>query len=136
MIQRLWNIALKSTDLEQEVAFLGHFGAGDVQFEALGGAATGTRFAMLRLGDKRLLIFPEAVYEDRLPEPLREGLIHAAYVVDDLAATLDNLMQHGIRPVWGPAEVSGTFGQRRIAFFRSPSGFIFETMQIIEGSPD
>ena len=31
-----------------------------------------------------------------------------------------------------PVEISAGFGTRRIAFFRSPGGLVFEVMQIIE----
>jgi hypothetical protein len=32
----------------------------------------------------------------------------------------------------GPAEITAGFGSRRIAFLRSPGGFIFELLQIRE----
>jgi len=31
-----------------------------------------------------------------------------------------------------PTEVSAAFGRRRLAFFRSPGGFVFEVMQVLE----
>ena len=84
---------------------------------------------MLRLGGERILLFQHPVYEEELAQPMHYGLTHAVFEVDNLDKVLDDYASHGVRPIWGPKEVSASFGRRRIAFFRSPSGFVFEAEQ-------
>lgn len=75
------------------------------------------------LGGIRLTLFTRAVYADDLG-PIGNGWLHAAWFVGDLDAALP-----GHRLLWGPHEVSGPFGTRRIAFVEAPGGLRVELMQ-------
>ncbi|MHB8612022.1 MAG: VOC family protein [Candidatus Dormibacteraceae bacterium] len=130
MLKGLWNIAGKVTDLDAEVRFFEACGATDVIRDVVvEPSGENSEFAMLQLGTQRVLLFPNVVYEPNLPEPLHFGLTHAVFEVDDLEAILTLFASKGVLPFWGPTEVSAAFGRRRIAFFRSPSGFVFEAEQ-------
>ena len=130
MLKDLWNVAGKVTDLEAEIRFFEACGATHVVRDVVSHPnGRQDAFAMLRLGQERVLLFPRAVYESELPAPLHYGLTHIVFEVDDLEAAVSDYASSGVRPFWGPQEVSAGFGRRRIAFFRSPSGFIFEIEQ-------
>ena len=129
VLKELWNIAIKVKDLDAEIEFLEACGATDIVRDTIATDTGEEEFAILRLGPERILLFPNVVYEPELPEPMHYGLTHAVYEVDDLDSVLEDFASRGVRPLWGPREVTASFGHRRIAFFRSPSGFVFETMQ-------
>ena len=129
LLKDLWNIAIKVRDLEAELEFLKRCGATDIVRDSVANGSKNEEFAMLRLGHERILLFPHVVYESELPEPMHFGLTHAVFEVEDLDKVLEDYASRGISPVWGPKEVSASFGRRRIAFFRSPSGFVFEAEQ-------
>ena len=81
------------------------------------------------MGRERLLLFNEVVYADALPEPMKTGLAHAVFQVTDVAQVLARFRTNGVAPIWGPVDLTTPFGKRRVVFFRSPSGFVFETFQ-------
>jgi catechol 2,3-dioxygenase-like lactoylglutathione lyase family enzyme len=124
----LWNLGLKVRHLDAELAFLRSCGAREVEKRVLGEHRMGIGF----LGEQRLLLFPQTIYEDSLSEPLHYGLTHAVFEVPDVARVLEQFRQNGIAPFWGPTDGETPFGRRRMAFFRSPSGFIFETFQSLD----
>ena len=63
---------------------------------------------------------------------VRPGLTHAVYEVDDLDAEYARISAVGTEVLVEPTQVSAAFGRRRLAFFRSPGGFVFEVMQVLE----
>lgn len=132
MIGDLWNIGLKVTDLDGEIAFLQAVGANLVLRERLTFGEQTVDYAIMQMGGVRMLLFPTVVFEDRLAEGVRPGLTHAVYQVDDLAAEYARITALGAEVLIEPTLVSAGFGSRRLAFFRSPGGFVFEIMQIIE----
>ena len=115
MIKELWNVALKVTDLDREVAFLRGVGA-----------------SLLLLGGVRMLLFETVVFENLVAGGVRPGLTHAVYEVDDLDAEYARISALGAEVLVEPTQVSAAFGRRSLAFFRSPSGFAFEVMQVLE----
>jgi len=123
----LSNLGIKVRDLDQELAFLEACGATQVQKLT----QLGREFGMAYLGMQRLFLFPKVIYEDKLDEPLHYGLTHIVYEVDALDPLLDQLKQAGIEPFFGPEEVVTPFNRRRIVFYRTPSGFIFEAFEIL-----
>jgi catechol 2,3-dioxygenase-like lactoylglutathione lyase family enzyme len=125
----MWNMAIKVRDLDAELEFLKACGATDIIRDKVATETGDEEFAMLKLGPERILLFAHLVYEPELSEPMHYGLTHAVYEVEDLDKVLEEFAVNGILPIWGPTEVSASFGHRRIAFFRSPSGFVFEAMQ-------
>jgi hypothetical protein len=52
--------------------------------------------------------------------------------VNDLDRELERLLALGTDVLIPPMEISAGIGSRRLAFFRSPGGLVFEVMQIRE----
>lgn len=119
------NLAVKVADMDAACAFYERMGA-EVRdrTEWMGG----TR-ADVFLGAVMITLFTRAVYEDRVVLP-PEGFLHPALFTDDLDAELE-----GHTVVWGPGEVSGAFGRRRIAFVEAPGGIRLEFMEQLEPPP-
>ena len=83
------------------------------------------------LGGVRMLLFERAVFENLVSGGVRPGLTHAVYEVDELDAEYARISALGAEVLVEPTQVSAAFGRRRLAFFRSPSGFVFEVMQVL-----
>jgi len=86
MIKELWNVGLKVTDLDREVAFLRDVGASLVLRERVSMVGEEREYAILMLGGVRMLLFETVVFENLVPGGVRPGLTHAVYEVDDLDA--------------------------------------------------
>ena len=126
------NVGLKVTDLDREVAFLGEVGATLVLRERVPLVGEEREYAILVLGGVRMLLFETVVFEDLVAGGVRPGLTHAVYEVDDLDAEYARIRALGAEVLIEPTEVAAAFGRRRLAFFRSPSGFVFEVMQVLD----
>ncbi len=79
------------------------------------------------LGGLDITLFTRSIYEDVVELPA-ECLLHMAFFTDDLDRDVA-----GRQLVWGPGEVEGSFGRRRIAFIDWPGGARLELMEQIEG---
>ncbi|MBV9635867.1 MAG: VOC family protein [Methylobacteriaceae bacterium] len=132
MIKDLWNIGLKVTNLDREVAFMTGVGAEVLLRDRLATAEGGRDYAVLTLGGTRMLLFESVIFEDRIQEGVRPGLTHAVYEVDDLDGEYARIRALGAEVLIEPKDIAAGFGSRRIAFFRSPGGFVFEIMQVVE----
>lgn len=126
-----WNLGIKAEQLDAELEFLKACGATQIQKGSIPRPEGDQAFGMAFLGAQRLLLFPRVIYEDRLAEPLKSGLTHAVFEVDDVEQVRRDYSQHGVTPMWGPEDLSTPFGKRRVVFYRSPAGFIFETFQTL-----
>ncbi|MBV8913076.1 MAG: hypothetical protein JOZ05_08585 [Acetobacteraceae bacterium] len=126
-----WNLGLKVDDIGAELRFLESCGATGIEQGVVSSPAGDERFGMAFLGPQRLLMFEKLIYDEALPAPLPPGLKHAVFEVEDFAATLASYAARGVTPFFGPQQVTTPFDRRRIAFFRSPSGFIFEVFEIL-----
>lgn len=82
--------------------------------------------ADVHLGPVTFTLFTRAIYEDAVDLPA-EGFLHPALFTDDLDA---ELVGHEV--VWGPTEVQGPFGRRRIAFVAAPGGIRLEFMEQLD----
>jgi hypothetical protein len=127
-----WNLGVKVQDLDADLAFLERCGATQIQKGTIPTARGDEAFGMAFLGEQRLLLFPRVIYEDALPQPLKSGLAHAVFQVDDVEEVIKRYSKRGVSPMWGPENLSTPFGRRRIVFFQSPSGFIFETFEDLD----
>jgi catechol 2,3-dioxygenase-like lactoylglutathione lyase family enzyme len=132
MQPKLWNIGLTVRDIERELEFLEGLGAKLLLREKFSGPDGESEYALLEFGGTRLFLTPKPVFEDRLPEPLSPGLTHAVFEVGDVDAESAKAIAEGAVLLLGPAEITAGFGSRRIAFLRSPGGFVFELLQIRE----
>ena len=52
--------------------------------------------------------------------------------MEDLDGEYERIKALGAEVLIEPLFASGGFGSRRLAFFRSPGGLVFEVMQILE----
>jgi catechol 2,3-dioxygenase-like lactoylglutathione lyase family enzyme len=132
MIKDLWNIGVKTTDLTTEVDFLQKLGGELLLRESLNVGEEKFEYAILQLGGVRILLFPKVIFEDKIEGGVRPGLTHAVYEVDDLEAEYQRIKALGAKVLIEPREVSAGFGRRKLAFFLSPGGLVFEVMQILE----
>jgi catechol 2,3-dioxygenase-like lactoylglutathione lyase family enzyme len=132
MIASLWNLGVKVADLDREIDFLRSVGATLVLRERLAVGAESFDYAILVLGGVRLLLFPTVIFEERVAGGVPHGLTHAVFEVDDLDAEYARIAALGAEVLIEPTLISAGFGSRRIAFFRSPGGLVFEVMQVIE----
>lgn len=132
MITRLWNIGVKTADLNREVDFLVQMGATLVLRDTVRAVGDPVEYAILELGGVRILLFPTVLFEDRIGGGVRPGLTHAVYEVDDLDAEYRRITAFGAQVLVEPIEIEAAFGRRRLAFFRSPGGLVFELMQVLE----
>ncbi len=119
------NLAVKVADMDAAVAFYERTGA---TVRDRGPWAGGERVDVL-LGPLALTLFTRAIYEDQVELP-DECFLHTAVFTDDLDAQLA-----GHRVLWGPAEVEGVFGRRRIAFVAAPGGTRLEFMEQLAPPP-
>ena len=105
----LGNLAVKVGDLDAAV-----------QFYEMAGATISDRGPWQ--GDEH-----RALYEDTMALP-DDCFLHLAVFTDDVDSELE-----GHRVIWGPDEVKGSFGRRRIAFVEAPGGMRLEFMeQLVE----
>jgi catechol 2,3-dioxygenase-like lactoylglutathione lyase family enzyme len=118
----LGNLAVKVSDLDAAVSF--YEGAGAVVSDR--GPWFGGERADVHLGPVLITLFTRAIYEDNLSLP-PDGFLHVALFTDDLDSELA-----GHTVLWGPEEVSGTFGRRRIAFVEAPGDTRLEFMEQLQ----
>jgi catechol 2,3-dioxygenase-like lactoylglutathione lyase family enzyme len=119
------NLAVKVSDLDAALSFYEQAGA---TISGRGPWHGGER-ADAHLGPVLITLFTRAIYEDAVPLP-PEGFLHAALFTDDLDGELA-----GRSVFWGPAEVVGAFGRRRIAFVDAPGNTRLEFMEQLEPPP-
>ena len=132
MQAKLWNIGLTARDVDRELDFLTGLGAKLLLREKFPAPDGESEYALLEFGGTRLFVTPRPVFENRLDQPLMPGLSHAVFEVEDVDAEVEKVIAQGASLLLGPAEITAGFGSRRIAFLRSPGGFIFELLQIRE----
>lgn len=128
----LWNIGVKTENLDQEVSFWEGLGARTLVRETLTGPDGEAEYALLEFGKTRLFLTRNPLFEARLDYQLLSGLTHAVFEVDDLDREYQRIVALGPEVLVEPTQLSAGFGSRRIALFRSPNGLIFEVMQILE----
>ncbi len=130
---RLVNLAAKVERLDEATALLGALpGIELTQVHQLG---DDERFAELAVGDTRLNLFEQAIHDEAREAPAKPGWLHVTYLVDDLDAALaDRGWAQAL--LWGPREISGSFGRRRIAFLEPLPGICVELMEQLEEPSD
>ena len=120
------NLAVKVADLDAAIEFYLRAGA-DVRDR---GPWFGGERVDVQLGALALTLFTRAIYEDEVDLP-DDGFLHVATFTDDLDRQIAG---HDV--VWGPGEVHGVFGRRRIAFVDAPGDMRLEFMEQLEPPPD
>jgi catechol 2,3-dioxygenase-like lactoylglutathione lyase family enzyme len=137
MLKGLWTIGVKVPDLERELQFHKSIGNEIILDETITIDGVSHRIPLVRMGDKYLHLAERMIYERELGVELPYGPTHLVYVSDDFDADVNRALAAGATAVREPADVTAEFGERRVAFLRSPSGWIFEIALIHRhGVPD
>jgi catechol 2,3-dioxygenase-like lactoylglutathione lyase family enzyme len=131
---KIWTLGAKVRDLDREIAFVQEMGGTLVLDDRIPFGGQEFRVPLLRLGDKYLHIAERMVYEDRLSQPLGDGLCHVVFEVGDLAAARDRALAVGASEIAPVSRVVAGFGTRDVAFLRSPGGILFELIRIVENA--
>jgi catechol 2,3-dioxygenase-like lactoylglutathione lyase family enzyme len=118
----LANLAVKVSDLDAAVTFYAAAGADVRDRQPWHGGERADVF----LGPVMITLFTRALYEDAVDLP-DDCFLHPALFTDDLDG---EIVGHTV--LWGPAEVSGTFGRRRIVFVEAPGNIRLEFMEQLE----
>ncbi len=122
------NLALKVSDLENARDFFDRCGASCGTIESW----EGSRRCDVVLGKTLITLFERALYEDSVVLP-QDCFLHAVFSVEDLESALEALRSSGpLHIVWGPGEVKGSFGHRRIVFLEAPGSIRVELMQQLQ----
>ena len=129
MVKGLWNYAIKVADIERAARFYVDVLGAEVR---LRGEVLGSVYALIQLGDTRVILFDKAPYEDLLGRELPPGFLHDVYEVFDFDAQIARLREAGVRFLMEPQTIEAAFGRRRIAFFETPDGLRTEVMEILE----
>ena len=132
MLLRLWTIGVKVADLEHEIAFHQQIGHEIVLDETVAVNDRTYRVVLLRMGDKYLHLFEEAVYEMQLPGPLALGPCHIVYISENFQQDVEACQAAGAELLFPITTIEAGFGRRIVAFFRSPGGMIFELLEVLE----
>ena len=130
MLRGLWTIGVKVPDLERELQFHRAVGNELVLDETLTIDGVDYRIPLVKMGDKYLHLSERMVYEHQLGVTLPYGPTHLVYVSDDFGNDVERFLHAGAVAIREPVEVSAGFGDRKVAFFRAPSGWIFEVAKI------
>jgi catechol 2,3-dioxygenase-like lactoylglutathione lyase family enzyme len=131
MLTRLWTIGIKVPNLEKELAFHRSMGNPLVLDETLEVGGEGFRVPLIRMGDKYIHLAEKMVYESLLDRPLPFGITHVVYRSDKFEEDVRRASESGARLLRDVAIISAGFGERRVAFFTTPSGWIFEIIEVL-----
>ena len=131
MDAKLWNVGMKIRDVDAEVAFFLKLGGELLLREKLTTPGGEVDYALVAFGGTRIFLTPKTIFEDSLFEPLHHGLTHAVFEVAELEPEVERLTALGTEVLLPPTTITAGFGTRKIAFFRSPGGLVFEIMQIV-----
>ena len=133
MKPKLWNIGLKIDNLDTEIGFLEAIGA-EFRYRETRSKPSGEKYetALLEFGGTRTFLVDEPVFERMLKHQLTPGLTHIVFEVDNLVEAYEQITGLGAEVLIEPKQVAGGYGSRRIAFFQSPNGIVFEMIQILE----
>ena len=130
MLTGLWTVGIKVPSLEQELAFHRQMGNEIVLDEILELDGESFRLLLIKMGDKYIHVAEKMAYESLLDEPLPFGMTHLVYISDNFDEDVAKAIGSDAASLREPAEVKAEFGERRVAFLRAPSGWIFEIIEI------
>lgn len=129
--KRVWNVGVKVGDLEDELERCRRIGVPEVLREVATIAGQEYDLALLRIGDKYVIMAEEFPYEASLDQPLEPGCTHVVYSVEDFEHEVERAVAAGAQMIGETVESETGFGRRKVAVLRSPGGMIFEYIDII-----
>jgi catechol 2,3-dioxygenase-like lactoylglutathione lyase family enzyme len=130
MLSGLWTIGIKVPDLERELTFHRDAGNRIILDETLSIDGHEYRVPLVMMGDKYLHLAEKMVYERELGITLPFGPTHLVYISEEFEEDLGRFLSAGATQIRDSVEVSAGFGDRKVAFLRSPSGWIFEIAKV------
>jgi len=131
MLTGLWTIGVKVSNLERELEFHRAMGNEIVLDEMVEFEGSKYRIPLVKMGDKYLHLTENLVYEKTLGEIRPIGSTHMVYISNDFDNDVARARAAGAVELAPISQVSGGFGERRIAFMRAPGGWIFELIHVI-----
>lgn len=132
MLTGLWTVGIKVPDLERELIFHRSLGNEIVLDETIEFDGDRYRIPLIRMGDKYIHIAERMVYERLLEAPLPLGIAHLVYMSDSIEGDVETAKGGGATAFIELTTIKAGFGTRRVAFFKAPSGYIFEIIEILE----
>jgi len=123
--------AFRVTDLDASLVFYTALGYGQVGQVDLGG---GAGLTMLKLPSDDFVSLELVHRPADGPVDIGTGFSHLAVQIDDLTATVEALMQAGLRP--GPIELPGGPEGPQTSWLSDPDGYRIELVQWPRGHLD
>ena len=130
MLTGLWTIGIKVPCLERELEFHRQMGNEIVLDETLELDGESFRLPLIKMGDKYIHVAEKMAYESLSDEPLPYGMAHLVYISNRFDEDVAKAVDSGAVALREPADIKAEFGERRVAFLRAPSGWIFEIIEI------
>lgn len=131
MLTGLWTIGIKVRDLEKELLFHKKLGNEIVLDETLEIDGESYRLPLVKMGDKYLHLAEKMVYETVLGKSLPFGIAHLVYISNNFDQDVATALEAGCVAIQDVSMIRAGFGERRVAFMRSPNDWIFEIIEII-----
>ena len=130
MLTGLWTIGIKVPCLERELEFHRQMGNEIVLDEILELDGESFRLPLIKMGDKYIHVAEKMAYESLLDDPLPYGMTHLVYISNRFDEDVAKAVDSGAVALGEHADIKAEFGERRVAFLRAPSGWIFEIIEI------
>ena len=132
MLTGLWTVGIKVPDLEAGVAaFQQQMGSNTILDDTIVFEGESFRIPLLRMGDKYVHIAERMVYEKTLPQPLPYGIVHLVYISDAIERDLERATR-SVATCFIDEVIHPLIFRHAAGVFQSPSGYIFEIIEILE----
>jgi len=132
----LYNVGVRAADLEAEVEFLNAFMPTTVERIKRNASFGPKEIVAIELGGVQFYLFEKVIYDDELSRrgiSSGGGISHISFLVDSTEEIIDAAAKVGAEPILKPYESTLVgHGSRRVAFFRSPNGTVFESQELLD----
>lgn len=132
----LYNVGVRTTDIEREMAFLSAFKPTNVERINRNASFGPKEIVAVELGGVQFYLFEKVIYDDALAQrglPVGGGISHISFLVDSTERVIKAAAEIGVEPILEPYESTLVgHGTRRVAFFRSPNGTVLESQELLD----
>ena len=122
---RLANVAVKVADVHAASPTIDHLTGLEI---AACHELNDRAFLEVHAGDTVINVFDRLLYESSDGRPVDPGFAHISCFIEDLGRALADPGWSSCL-IWGPEEIAGGFGRRRIAFFEVAPGVRIELIE-------